>query len=312
MASDYYQTLGVPKNASADEIRKAYRELARKHHPDLNPDDKSAKQKFQEVQQAFDVLNDPKKREQYDRFGPAFESVGAGGPFGGGGRGPRRGGPGPNVEFDLGDLFGQGGGLGDIFRHFGGAGAPTGRATPRRGEDLLADVTVPFTTAVTGGETTLSITRGANRNETITVKIPVGIESGKKIRLREQGNPSPTGGPAGDLLLTVTVAPHPTYRRSGDRLEVTVPITLDEALEGAKIEVPTPYGSATVSVPAGAQSGQRLRLKGQGVRPKGAPAGDLLVELQVVLPEGLTDAERQTLIDLSKRRPQHPRAALRW
>lgn len=322
MAKDYYETLGVKRSASSDELSKAYRELARKYHPDLNPKDAAAKEKFQEVQRAFDVLSDPKKREQYDRFGPNFESMG-GGPGGPGGG--RQGWPGGGYrggaeEVDLNDLFGGagagGGGFADLFKHFGGgmgggaAGGP--RTAPRKGADLEHEITVPFSSAVKGGEAALSVRRANGKTETISVKIPAGIEDGKKIRLRGQGEPSPGGGPDGDILLTIHVASHPEFTRRGTRLDVVTPITLAEAVQGAKIDVPTPHGAVSVSVPAGTSSGKKLRLKGQGVRPEGKPPGDLYVELQIALPEGLTEEERGQIAEIAERHPQNPRANLRW
>lgn len=316
MAEDHYKTLGVSRTASRDEVSKAYRELARKYHPDLNPKDESAKKKFQEVQQAFDVLGDPKKREQYDRFGPNFESMGGGAPHGWPG-GAGRGGPG-DVEVDFSEVFGGAGGgsFADLFRHFGGGGGGPGASRrarpPQRGADLEHELTVPFATAVNGGQAALSVRRADGKVETINVKVPAGIEDGKRIRLRGQGEPSPGGGPDGDLLLTIHVAAHPMFERRGSRLDVVAPITLAEAAMGAKIDVPTPRGAVSVSVPAGASSGKKLRLKGQGVRPEGKPPGDLYVELQIVLPEGLSDEEKEQLAAVSHNHPQNPRAHLRW
>ena len=322
MADDYYNVLGVSRGASEDEIRKAYRELARQHHPDVNPDNPAAKEKFQQVQQAFEVLNDPKKREQYDRFGPGFESMGGGGPWQGGG--PGGGGfpgGGANVEFDINDLFGgggasagAGGGFADLFKQFGGAGARRGgpKAPPARGDDVEHQITVPFATSITGGEAAISLSRSDGKQDTLTVKIPAGIQDGKKIRLRGQGNPSPRGGEAGDLLLTVNVATHPVFRRSGRRLEVTAPITLAEAAEGAKIDLPTPKGVITLTVPPGASSGLRLRVKGHGVDPNGENPGDLYAEIQIVLPENLSDEDKGLLAGVSEKYNQMPRSELRW
>lgn len=312
MAKDYYEILGVKRGATDDELSKAYRTLARKYHPDLHPDDARAKEKFQEVQHAFDVLSDPKKREQYDRFGPNFESMG-GGPQGwssGGFRGQQG-----DVEIDLNDIFGgAGGGFADLFRNMGGgaAGRTRTRSAPRKGSDLEHEITVPFATAIKGGEAAINVTRHGGKNETINIKIPAGIEDGKKIRLRGQGEPAMGGGTAGDLLLTVHVAPHPRFERRGTRLDMVAPITLAEAVQGAKIDVPTPHGAVTLSVPPGTSSGKKLRLKGQGVRPEGKPAGDLYVELQIQLPEGLTEEERQEIANIAARHPQNPRAELRW
>ena len=287
MADDYYATLGVGRSASDDEIQAAYRQLARQYHPDLNPDDEQAKKKFQEVQVAFEVLNDPKKREMYDRYGNAYESVGPGG-AGPGGPQPwaNSGGGGPGFDVNLDDLLGGGGGFADLFKNFGQRGKrQTRRAAPIRGTNIDYQLTVPFTTTVLGGEAQIAVQRHDGRTETIQIKIPVGIEDGKKIRLRGQGNPSPDGGPAGDLLIKVKEAPHPHFRRQGKRLDVRVPITLDEAIAGAKIDVPTPHGTITLTVPPETSSGAKLRLKGQGVQgSKGSP-GDLFAELQIVLPK---------------------------
>ncbi len=322
MATDPYQTLGVDRNASKEDISKAYREFARKYHPDLNPDDESAKQKFQEVQSAFDVLGDEKKRKMYDRYGAGFESMG------GGRTGPRpQGWPGGggNVEFDLNDLFGGGaaggaagpggaGGFADLFKHFsrgGGTQAPP-RGPSERGSDLEYELKVPFATAVKGGTASVSLRRGSGKNETISVKIPAGIDDGKKIRLRGQGEESPFGGPAGDILITVRVAPHPSFTRNGKRLDITVPVTLAEAVEGAKIEVPTPHGTISVTIPSNTSSGKKLRLRGQGVRPVNGEPGDLYATVEIVLPENLTDEQRQQLVKLAKSDTRNPRGQLRW
>lgn len=313
MAEDYYAILGVPRGASADEIKKAYRSLARKYHPDLNPNDPKAKERFQQVQSAFDVLSDPKKRELYDRYGHAYESMGAGPQ--GGARTWTSTGPG-GFEVNLDDLFGGGlggaGGFADLFRHFGQRGAGRQRRpvqTP--GADIETELTIPFTTAVLGGEAQIAVQRPNGRTETIRVKIPVGIEDGKKIRLRGQGDPGDNGGPAGDILIRVRVSPHPVYRRVGKRLEVTVPITLEEALNGGKIDLPTPHGVITLTVPPNSSSGRRLRVKGQGVKSGDAP-GDLYAELQIVLPKNLSEADRRQLAEVAARYHDNPRAEFQW
>lgn len=311
MAEDYYAALGVDRSASPDEIRAAYRKLARKHHPDLNPDDKSAKEKFQKIQSAFDVLNDAKKREMYDRYGSAYESVGAGG------AGPHPwAGDGPNVDINLDDLFGggpQGGGFADIFKHFSQRGKrQQQRTAPERGGNIEHSITVPFTTAVLGGEAQIGIRRGDGRAETIQVKIPAGIEDGKKIRLRGQGEPSRNGGPAGDILIKVSAAPHPHFRRQGKRLDVCVPITLAEAVGGAKIDVPTPHGTIALTVPPGTSSGSKLRVTGQGVKDASGSAGDLFAEVQIILPKAISAEDKKQLTEIAAKYSDNPRANLRW
>ena len=316
MAEDYYATLGVARGASAEEIKKAYRKLARENHPDLHPDDPKAKAKFQQVQNAFDVLNDPKKREMFDRYGSAYESMGGGGPHGPrpwpGGGGAR---PGEAHEVNIEDLFsGAGGGFADLFKQFGGRGRAGGnrRPMPEEGADLEHVLSIPFASAVLGGEAQIAVQRGDGRTETIRVKIPAGIEDGKKIRLRGQGEPGANGGPAGDILIRVSIAPHPHFRRVGKRLEVSVPITLAEAIAGAKVDVPTPHGTITLTVPPGSSSGRKLRAKGQGVKAGSGEPGDLVAELEIVMPKDLSEEDRQQLATIAQRYNDNPRAELRW
>lgn len=294
MAQDFYATLEVGRSASADEIQKAYRKLARKYHPDLNPDDKVAQQKFKEIQHAHDVLSDPDKRKKYDQFGADFERMGDH-PFRGGGSG---GGPG---GFSFEEVFGGGGGPGgfqfdgdvnDLFRQFGGGGQGAGRQargqgrarTPQPGSDLSAELTIPFNTAILGGNASIALQRDG-KPESLQVKIPAGIESGKKMRLRGQGEPSRSGGPSGDLLVTVNVAAHPFFKRIGKNLELKLPVTMGEAALGSTADIPTPGGTVTLKIPSGSSGGRRLRIKGQGVGSGTDNAGDLFVELQIKTPE---------------------------
>jgi DnaJ-class molecular chaperone len=313
MAEDYYKILEIPRTATPEQVQKAYRKLARKYHPDMNPDDRAAKEKFQKVQQAYDVLNDAQKRQMYDQFGSDFESMGGAGP-GGGWRAAQGGGGFQDVDFS--QLFGQaggGGGFEDIFRQFAGGGRGRRRQTASRpGADVKHDLHIPFNTSITGGEAQLSMRRHTGKLENISVKIPAGIEDGKKIRLRGQGEPSPTGGRSGDLLIIVHVAKHPYYTRRGNDLEVSVPITLAEAALGAKIDVPTPKGEITLTIPPGTSSGKRLRLKGMGVPTSSGGHGDLYAEMQVVLPENWSDQDRAAIRELDDRHPLQPRANLRW
>lgn len=322
MATDYYATLGVSRTSSPDEIQKAYRKLARKYHPDMNPDDATAKKKFQEVQSAFEVLSDPEKRKRFDQFGSDFESANTGG----GGGGPRwryTNSSGPQTYpfdvNDLGDLFGGGGnadaegagGFADLFKQFSrGRGSARRPQSAARGNDLKHELTVPFATAVLGGEAALSVQRQDGHVETIKVKIPAGIDDGKRIRLRGQGVLGTGDAPAGDILLTIRVSPHPHFRRVGNRLEVRVPVTLAEAALGAKIDVPTPQGTIALTVPPNTSSGKRLRIKGHGIKTE--PPGDLFAEIQIVLPDKMTDADHKQLAEISNSYTQHPRIELRW
>ncbi|MBN2292747.1 MAG: J domain-containing protein [Pirellulales bacterium] len=336
MSDDYYKTLGIRRDASQSEINDAYREMARKYHPDVNPDDEAAAKKFQEIQAAFDVLSDQKKRELYDRYGSSFESIGAEGPQGAGawsgawpGGGP--GGPGgfhaENIDFSqfFGERFGAqggaggpsgGGGFADFFSQFTQAGAgrqqARGRRRRQRGMDITHELTIPFDTAIKGGKVQLAVQRHSGKTETITVTVPAGIDSGKKIRLRGQGEPSPTGDTAGDIILTIHVLPHKFFQRHGRNLQVKVPVTLAEAALGAKVDVPTPKGTVSLQVPAGTSSGAKLRIKGHGVEQKGAKAGDLLAEIQIVLPKDLDEADRKAIKEIGQKHQQNPRADIRW
>ena len=302
MAEDYYKTLGVTRGASIEEIQKSYRKLARKYHPDLHADKDDreknrAKQNFQQVQQAYDVLSDEKKRQMYDQYGADFDKMGGGNPFGGGGSpfGGAGGNPFGGGEIDLSQLFG--GGAGGFEQMFGGgAGRGQGRRSATKGANIEQKITVPFATAVLGGQHQLSFDRGNGKHESLTIKIPVGIESGKKIRLKGQGRGGPAGN--GDLMVTVNISGHPNYSRSGLNLSVTAPISLAEAALGAKIELPTPHGTISVTIPAGTSSGKSLRLKGMGIKTSNK-SGDLIVHLQIAIPEEVSEADQALLEQLS-------------
>ena len=312
MSDDHYQILGVSRTATSEDIQKSYREMARKYHPDLHPDDDAAKEQFKKVQTAFDVLNDPSKREMYDRYGSSFEGVGA---SGGGGWSPQgqQGGFQSGAEVDLESLFG--GGFADLF-----GGGKRRSSRPRRspsapGEDITANIRIPFQLAIDGGKTEVRFDRDGT-NETLSITIPQGLPDGSRMRLRGQGRPGVGGGVAGDLLLGVGVEPHSVYRREGDVLAVSLPITLSEALEGAKVDLLTPWGVISLRIPAGTSSGKKLRAAGMGVRHANGSRGDLIAEVQIVLPETDDEAVSQALLEAVKAveasSPKDPRAAIKW
>ena len=313
MADDHYQILGVSRTATSEDIQKAYREMARKYHPDLHPDDNAAKEQFKKVQTAFDVLNDPSKREMYDRYGSSFEGVGAGG--GGGGWSPQgqAGGFQSGGEVDLESLFGGGGGgFADLF----GGGKRRTRRNPRTpGEDITAHIRIPFQLAIDGGKTEVRFERD-NKHETLSITIPQGLPDGSRMRLRGQGRPGRGGGATGDLLLEVNVEQHAVYRREGDTLAVSLPISLSEALEGAKVDLPTPWGTISLRIPEGTSSGKKLRAGGMGVRHANGSKGDLIAEVQIVLPVSDDEAASKALLDSAKiveaSVQEDPRAAIKW
>lgn len=321
MAEDLYQTLGVSRDASKDEIKKAHRKLALKYHPDKNPDDEVARGKFKRVQEAFDVLSDEEKRAAYDRYGDDFEKIRSTGYH------PGAAGSAGFEGLDLDQIFGGGrggstsfeGGFSDFFEQLmggRGGGRPGGGATggrraapPQRGANVRHELEIPLQTAVLGGKTEFYLNRGGD-SEKLSVTIPPGVDSGAKIRLREQGQPSPNGGPRGDLILLINVSDHPHYQRSGRNLELELPITLAEAALGAKVDVPTPDGTVTLTIPAGSSSGRRLRLKGQGVKQRDGSRGDLLVELQVKIPGTLDDESKQLVEQFDQKNPMTVRGGL--
>jgi molecular chaperone DnaJ len=402
---DYYELLAVKKSASVDDIRKAFRKLARKYHPDVNPGDKSAEEKFKAISEANDVLSDPKKRKIYDQLGfysdnidpAAAEAYARGGPTGAGGFGGFPGGQtgaggnaGQGVPFDFSgfdfnDMFegargqqrstGGSGGFRDIFSSMfgGGRGGAAAEEGPEPGSDLEYQVNVPFWTAVRGGVIRLNITRqdvctnchgngyieqpgvcpqckgkgtieqtggrmkfnvacprchgtGKNistcpvchgegvvsRTEPLEVRIKAGTRDGQRIRLPGKGNAGLHGGPPGDLYVIIRAGDHPVFRREGDDIYVTVPVTATEAALGAKIEVPTIDGRALLKVPPGTQSGQKLRLREKGVpsATKNGSRGDEIVEVKVTVPMPRDEKTKELLRELAKLNPEDPREEL--
>ncbi len=394
---DYYEILGVKKSASAEDIRKAFRKLARKYHPDVNPGDKSAEEKFKTLSEANDVLSDPKKRKVYDQVGfysdnidpataEAYARAGAGSGVPGGGSG-QGGGQGVPFDFsgfdfsDLADSAGRGrrtggsGGFRDIFSGiFGGGRGPAAAETgPEAGSDLEYQVNVPFWTAIRGGVMRLNVARqdvctnchgqgyieapgkcpecdgtgqitqtggrmkfnvpcprcegtGKNistcsnchgegtvtRSEPLEVRIKAGTRDGQRIRLAGKGNAGPHGGAAGDLYVIIRTGEHPIFRRDGDDIYLTVPVSATEAALGAKIEVPTIDGRALLKIPPGTQSGQKLRLREKGVpsATKEGVRGDEIVEITVTVPMPRDERTKELLRELAKLNPEDPREEL--
>ena len=304
---DFYATLGVPKNADAAAIKKAYRKLARELHPDHNPDDPAAEARFKEVGEAYAVLSDVEQRKQYDAIramagGGARFAAGPGGAggagfedlFGGLFTGGAPGGPGPRVRYQT---TGGGGGFEDILGGlFGGGAGFRGARGPQRGQDIVASTTLPFRHAVDGSTVTLSV-----EGRRVTARIPAGVRDGQRIRLRGKGRPGDNGGPAGDLVIAVRVEPHPVFALDGRDLRITVPVTFAEAALGAEVDVPTlDGGTVRVKVPAGTPSGRTLRVRGRGVKgtsgTDGHPDGDLLVTVQVAVPQRLSGKARDAVV----------------
>jgi DnaJ-class molecular chaperone len=292
---DPYQVLGVPKTASEAEIKKAFRALAKKHHPDKHAGDAAAQKKFQEISGAYDILGDKDKRAQFDAgaIGPDGNARGfdprsgfggggfrPGNPFGGGGGGSGA----REFHFSFGDEPGEAAGFEDIFAQMmGGGRRPRGGGTRQaRGEDFTAQVTISFEEAARGGTRRIVLQNG----EQLDVKIPVGVKDGQVVRVKGRGGAGRGGAPNGDILLTVEVAPHPFMTRDGNDIRMDLPVSLKEAVLGGKVPVPTLTGTVSLSVPTGANTGTVLRLKGKGIAEHGSqPAGDLYVRLMVSLPD---------------------------
>jgi molecular chaperone DnaJ len=375
---DYYAVLGLQKGATEKEITRAYRKLAKQYHPDANPGNKDAEEKFKDISAAYDVLSDAGKRKEYDEVRQMVAS-GAGNPFAGAGPGGF-GGPGGGVRFetgDLGDIGGLGDLLGNIFGGRGRRGSAGGRQPgggPRRGGDLEAEVHLSFDDAVRGatiavqltgaapchtcggtgaapgtvpqtcpqcsGSGTLAVDQGPfsfsqicprcggsgrvvekpcptcggggaeTRTRDVKVRIPVGVADGQRVRVKGKGTPGNNGGPPGDLYVTVHVAPHPLFGRRGNDLLLRVPVTFSEAALGAEVKVPTLDGAVTVRIPPGTAPGKTLRVRGRGMPKAGGSAGDLLVTVDVVVPQALSDEQRQAVEALAATESANPRAHL--
>ncbi len=290
MADDLYRILGVNKNASESEIKSAYRKLARKYHPDLNKDDKNAAEKFKEVSNAYDILGNEEKRKKYDNneidaegkptgFGAGFGAggsgtygFGGGNPFGGGFRGA--GGFGGAQGFDFSSIFGE-----DIFSQFGAGTQGGGKYGARKGQDISYNMRVDFLDAARGAEKQVNI-----GGKEVNVKIPAGMQNGQTLRLKGMGNSGLNGGENGDVLITVNIAEHPYFKNDKLDILLNLPISIKEAISGAKITVPTINGKVAVKVPPFSSSGEKLRLKGQGIKTKSGQ-GDQIVTLQIMLPK---------------------------
>ncbi|MFQ5948568.1 MAG: DnaJ C-terminal domain-containing protein [Acidimicrobiia bacterium] len=296
LEKDYYKTLRVSRDASAKEIKRAYRKLAQEFHPDNNPDDPTTETKFKEVSEAYGVLGDRKQREQYDRAREAFS------------RGAFVGGPGGAQQYvrieNLDDLFGDDspfsflGGLGDLF-------GQRRRSAPRQGRDVETELRLTFLEAIQG------VTKSIRANgRKVTIKVPQGVADGSRIRLKGKGEAAPVGGPPGDLYVRIRVGDHPIFERSGRDLRVRAPITFTEAALGAEIDVPTLDGKVTVRIPPGTGSGKTFRISGKGVRDGKGRIGDLLVTVEVIVPSKLSNKATELLEQLREQETQNPRAHL--
>jgi curved DNA-binding protein len=299
---DYYKILGVARSAGDDEIKKAYRKLARKYHPDVSKE-ANAKEKFQEVSEAYETLRDKEKRAAYDSLGSGFRQGQDFRPppdwfdrFGGGGKAEDLHG------VDLGELFESMGLFGRAQRRTGGFG----RRSAFPGEDYEVPVRLTLEEAYRGTERTVQLDGRA-----FTARIPRGATDGQRLRLRGKGGPGMNGGPAGDLYLQIALEPHALYRASGHDLDIDVPLAPWEAALGAEVEVPTLEGRVTMKVPPGSKAGQKLRLAGKGLPRPGGGAGDLYAVLSIAVPATLTDSERKLYEELRKTSRFDPRLRFR-
>ena len=312
MAQDLYEELGVAKNASPEDIKKAYRKLAAKLHPDKNPGDKKAEARFKAVNRANQVLSDPKKRKLYDEFGEdglreGFDADAARAYRRAASSGGRvrfsRGGPGGGFE----EVFTTEGGFGDFIGDLFGGGRGRARRSAMKGGDVLSEVTVEFVSALRGAELQLRLQDGG---DPVTVRIPPGAGEGDKVRVPGHGAPGAFGGPPGDLILMIHVQPHPFFEREGLDLHLDLPVTPGEAYRGAKVRVPTPGGDVSLTVAKHAQSGQVARLKSKGVK-RGNKTGDLYVRFLIKLPDAESTEIDRAIETLEKALDGDVRAAIR-
>ena len=311
---DYYETLGVSKTATTEEIRSAFRKLARKYHPDVAKDKKAAEEKFKEINEAYEVLSDPAKRQKYDQLGENWNQPGGfqpppqwgGGQPGGqpGGGFYRYGGGDGGVEFEF-----NGTGFSDFFEAFFGGGRGQsafggfGRrpASAERGSDVEADIMVPLEEVLHGAKRTVSLRRaGSNKVETYQVKIPRGVHEGQRIRLAGQGEPGERGGKSGDLFLRVRLARHPDFTVEGSDLIHEVKIAPWQAVLGAELTVPTLEGNVRLKIPPGTQPGQRFRLRERGLHSSSGKRGDLYVEVHIAVPKKVSEKEKEIWSELAR------------
>ncbi len=295
---DYYGLLGVGKTATEEEIKKAYRSLAKKYHPDLHPGDKAAESKFKEINEAYETLSDSEKRRTYD-LGErvVFEGAPEGWP---GGRGPFGGFE--NINFDE-----SMGGIEDIFSEVFGAKRKRG---PRKGKDIEYTLDIDFMHAIKGTEVELTLRR-TDTAEKVKVRIPSGVKDGSRVKVRAKGSPGADGGAAGDLYIVTHVRPHAYFKRIDDDIYVDVPVTISEAVLGATVEVPTIEGFTKIKVTPGTQSGQKLRLKGKGAPSlAGGAKGDGYVVLNIKMPTHVDETGKRLISEFERTNPYEPRAGL--
>ncbi|PAW77207.1 MAG: hypothetical protein B9S32_11935 [Verrucomicrobia bacterium Tous-C9LFEB] len=329
---DYYQTLGITKTASEDDIRKAFRKLARQYHPDVAKDKAEGERKFKEINEAYEVLSDPEKRRKYDTLGPNWEQAGAGGPGGFNGGGYRRAGGGQPGGYtwrssDGEESFEFGGtGFSDFFEAmFGSMGGGYGddanfgprttrrSAAPRQGKDLQAEILVSLEEALRGSVRQITVRRSTApgrppREEVYQVKVPAGVHEGQMIRMAGQGEKSPSGGKPGDLYLRVRLERHPEFRVEGSHLYYDLPLAPWEAALGSHVQIPTLEGHVSLKIPASTQAGQKLRLRGQGLPIKDGGRGDLYAIAQIEMPPHISDKEHKLWEELAKVSHFTPRA----